>query len=74
MNAADLKPGIIVRDQAGEFHAFSAICTHLGCTVQYRPDNADIWCACHNGHYDVTGRNVSGPRSAMTSIGRQPSK
>lgn len=55
------KPGIIVRDQAGEFHAFSAICTHLGCTVQYRPSNADIWCACHNAVYDLAGNVVSGP-------------
>jgi Rieske Fe-S protein len=29
--------------------------------VQYRPDLQQIWCACHNGHYDLNGRNVSGP-------------
>jgi Rieske Fe-S protein len=29
--------------------------------VQYRPDLERIWCACHNGHYDLTGRNVEGP-------------
>ncbi|HKJ03801.1 MAG TPA: Rieske (2Fe-2S) protein, partial [Longimicrobiales bacterium] len=36
-------------------------CTHLDCTVQYRDDLHEIWCACHNGHYDLTGKNVSGP-------------
>ncbi len=37
------------------------MCTHLGCTVQYRPDLMQIWCACHNGHYNLNGVNVSGP-------------
>ncbi len=55
------KPGILIRTPAGEFRAFSAICTHLGCIVQYRPDLRHIWCACHNGHYDLYGRNIAGP-------------
>ena len=55
------KPGILVRTAAGELRAFSAVCTHLNCTVQYRPDLAEIWCACHNGHFDLKGQNVSGP-------------
>jgi cytochrome b6-f complex iron-sulfur subunit len=55
------KPGILVRTAAGELRAFSAVCTHLNCTVQYRPDLAEIWCACHNGHFDLKGHNVSGP-------------
>jgi Rieske Fe-S protein len=55
------QPGILIRTPSGEFRAFSAICTHLSCTVQYRPDLIQIWCACHNGHYDLNGRNVSGP-------------
>ena len=38
-----------------------AVCTHLGCTVQYRGDLHDVWCACHNGMYAVNGRNISGP-------------
>jgi Rieske Fe-S protein len=55
------KPAILVRTAAGELRAFSAVCTHLNCTVQYRPDLAEIWCACHNGHFDLKGQNVSGP-------------
>jgi cytochrome b6-f complex iron-sulfur subunit len=54
-------PVIVVRTAAGELRAFSATCTHLSCTVQYRSDIERIWCACHNGHYDLTGRNVEGP-------------
>ena len=55
------KPALLVRTAAGDFKAFSAVCTHLDCTVQYREDLRQIWCACHNGLYDLAGRNVSGP-------------
>lgn len=55
------QPGILVKTPAGELRAFSAVCTHLNCTVQYRDDRQDIWCACHNGVYDLNGKNISGP-------------
>jgi cytochrome b6-f complex iron-sulfur subunit len=55
------KPALLVRTAGNEFKAFSAVCTHLNCTVQYREDLRQIWCACHNGFYDLAGRNVSGP-------------
>jgi Rieske Fe-S protein len=55
------RPGLLILNNDGTYHALSATCTHLGCTVQYRPDLREIWCACHNGIYDINGRNVSGP-------------
>jgi len=55
------KPGILIRTPGGELRAFSAVCTHLDCTVQYRDDLSHIWCACHNGHFDLSGRNIAGP-------------
>jgi cytochrome b6-f complex iron-sulfur subunit len=55
------RPAILIRTARGELRAYSAICTHLNCTVQYRPDLAHIWCACHDGHYDLNGRNIQGP-------------
>jgi len=55
------RPGILVRTASGEWRAFSAVCTHLQCTVQYRQDRELIWCACHNGEFDLSGKNVSGP-------------
>jgi cytochrome b6-f complex iron-sulfur subunit len=54
-------PGILVLGADGKLRAFSAVCTHLDCTVQYRSDLERIWCACHNGMYDLNGRNISGP-------------
>jgi Rieske Fe-S protein len=55
------KPGILIRTPEGKLGAFSAICTHLDCTVQYKADTSQIWCACHNGLYDLAGNVVSGP-------------
>jgi len=57
-------PVIVVRTATGELRAFGGTCTHLACTVQYRPDLGHIWCACHDGHYDLNGRNISGPPPA----------
>jgi cytochrome b6-f complex iron-sulfur subunit len=54
-------PGLLVRTAEGEYKAFSATCTHLNCTVQFRGDLRQIWCACHNGTYDLHGKNVGGP-------------
>ncbi len=54
-------PALVVRTASGDLKAFNATCTHLACTVQYRTDLEHIWCACHNGHYDLNGKNISGP-------------
>jgi cytochrome b6-f complex iron-sulfur subunit len=49
----------------GEPRAVNAVCTHLQCTVEYRPpsgdSNGDIFCNCHNGVYDLNGNNIAGP-------------
>ena len=58
------KPVIVVRKKDGKYVALSAVCTHLDCIVQYRKDYKQIYCACHNGRYDLNGRNVSGPPPA----------
>jgi Rieske Fe-S protein len=44
-----------------DLHAFNAICTHVDCTVRFRPEEGDIFCSCHDGVYDLNGHNVSGP-------------
>ncbi|OIO39670.1 MAG: hypothetical protein AUJ71_00195 [Candidatus Omnitrophica bacterium CG1_02_49_16] len=51
---------LIIRT-ASEFKAYSAICTHLGCIVDWDVPKKEIVCPCHAGTFDVEGRNVSGP-------------
>jgi Rieske Fe-S protein len=52
---------LVFRDSRGALRALSAKCTHEGCTVQYKADQGLVWCACHNGRFDVDGRVISGP-------------
>jgi len=54
-------PVLLIRTSESEWRAFSAVCTHLNCTVQYRESSRQIWCACHNGLYNLNGQVVSGP-------------
>ncbi len=54
-------PVILVRTKNGDFNALEATCTHLDCLVQFKEDTQQILCACHNGIYDLHGKNVSGP-------------
>jgi Rieske Fe-S protein len=55
------KPGILILGSDGQLRAFSAVCTHLDCTVKYRSDLQKIHCACHGGMYDLNGQNIAGP-------------
>ena len=71
-------PDLMVLPQlsaAAAYRAFAGTCTHLACTVQYRESQNDIFCACHNGVYDIEGRNVSGPppRYRSTNSSSRPS-
>jgi len=54
-------PVIVVKAAENDFRAMSATCTHLDCIVGYQKDKSRIWCNCHGGAYDLTGRNVGGP-------------
>jgi Rieske Fe-S protein len=55
------KPVIVTNTQTG-IAAFSAVCTHLGCIVDFDTVSRQIVCPCHDGHFNAaTGVVVSGP-------------
>jgi Rieske Fe-S protein len=61
--AADGKPIIVAQPTAGKVVAFSAKCTHMGCTVA--PAGAKLQCPCHGSQFDaLTGKVVRGPAPA----------
>lgn len=64
------EPIIVVREKDDQIRAFTATCTHLGCTVSYRPQVPDFYCKCHQGRYDVNGVNVPGtrPKAPLTEL------
>lgn len=52
---------ILINTADGQVRAFSAICTHLTCTVLYEADTGTLFCPCHNGRFDLAGNVLSGP-------------
>lgn len=52
---------LVLQNAAQEILAVDAKCTHEGCTVQYLPAESAIWCACHNGRFDLNGLVLAGP-------------
>ena len=56
------RPALLLHHADDTWTALTAVCTHLGCTVQFDKDRKAIYCACHGGLYDPkTGANISGP-------------
>lgn len=49
------------RDEEGELHAVSAVCTHLGCVVQWNAAEKSWDCPCHASRFDVDGGILQGP-------------
>jgi len=62
--------GFVVND-AGTVRALSSVCTHMGCTLHFRPDWQDLRCPCHGASFDLSGRLANG-RGTWRSQGAYP--
>jgi cytochrome b6-f complex iron-sulfur subunit len=51
-------PAVLIRNDKG-FTALSLVCTHLGCTVESKPDG--FTCPCHGSRFDLWGKVTRGP-------------
>ena len=60
--AANGAPAYLFRTNSGVF-AYSAICTHQGCTVDYLKAGKKLICPCHSGSFDPfnSAKVVAGP-------------
>ncbi|MET9613313.1 Rieske (2Fe-2S) protein [Kitasatospora indigofera] len=51
----------LVQPTAGQYCAFSSVCTHSGCAVD-APKNGQMYCPCHGSKFDAaTGAVINGP-------------
>jgi Rieske Fe-S protein len=53
-------PAFVLRTPES-IRAFSLICTHLGCTVEWQADKKEFYCPCHDGRFDEFGEVLAGP-------------
>jgi Rieske Fe-S protein len=51
----------VYRGPDGKYHAFSAVCPHLGCVVQWNAAEKTWDCPCHGSRFDKLGKVVNGP-------------
>ena len=49
------------RDENGNLHAFSHVCTHLGCHVRWNEAETSFDCPCHGSRFDRYGKVIQGP-------------
>jgi Rieske Fe-S protein len=49
------------RDESGELHALSPICTHLRCVVSFDQEAREWQCPCHGSRFGIDGDVVKGP-------------
>ncbi|MFN3739761.1 MAG: ubiquinol-cytochrome c reductase iron-sulfur subunit [Thermodesulfovibrionales bacterium] len=54
-------PVIVINIPQKGYVAYSRVCTHLGCLVQFEPEKRVFICPCHGGTFDINGNVVSGP-------------
>lgn len=55
------RPAVVLQPKAGQYLALSAVCTHLGCVVQWQETQAEFLCPCHGGRFSADGKVLSGP-------------
>ncbi|MDO3380149.1 ubiquinol-cytochrome c reductase iron-sulfur subunit [Geoalkalibacter halelectricus] len=55
------RPAVIIQMRPGDFTAFSAVCTHLGCVVQWQAAEQRFLCPCHAGLFSADGAVIGGP-------------
>ena len=59
----------VVQPTAGQFAAFSSVCPHAGCQVQYARSADEFVCPCHGARFDGTGNLLEGPaRRSLDTI------
>jgi cytochrome b6-f complex iron-sulfur subunit len=54
------KPVLIIRTDS-QFIAMSAVCTHLGCLVEFNPPKRNVICPCHAASFGLDGAVTGGP-------------
>ncbi|WIA42590.1 hypothetical protein OEZ86_008566 [Tetradesmus obliquus] len=64
-----LRKVAVYKDDAGEVTRMSGLCPHLGCLLQWNPEDKEWNCPCHGSCFDKQGANICGPATIdMTQL------
>jgi cytochrome b6-f complex iron-sulfur subunit len=55
------QPAVVLQPSPGRIVAFSAVCTHLGCVIQWQANKGEFLCPCHAGRFGIDGKVLGGP-------------
>jgi cytochrome b6-f complex iron-sulfur subunit len=64
LSGKERKARVFIVSSSGTLTVLSAVCSHLGCLVNYRKESKEFVCPCHGGKYDIAGKNIEGPPPA----------
>ena len=64
LSGKERKARVFIVSSSGKLAVLSAVCSHLGCLVNYRKESKEFVCPCHGGKYNIDGRNIEGPPPA----------
>jgi cytochrome b6-f complex iron-sulfur subunit len=64
LSGKERKARVFIVSSSGKLTVLSAVCSHLGCLVNYRKESKEFVCPCHGGKYDIAGKNIEGPPPA----------
>ena len=67
-----LKKVAVYRDEEGDLKAYTAVCPHLGCVVQWNPAEKSFDCPCHGSRFTKEGKVINGP--ALSNLKRMEIK
>lgn len=51
----------VYRDESGNLHICQALCSHLGCQLEFNPDAKSWDCPCHGSRFDINGNIICAP-------------
>jgi len=57
----DFKKIAVYKEKNGNYHTFSALCTHLKCIVEWNNDEKSFDCPCHGSRFNCYGKVINGP-------------
>ena len=64
VSGKERKARVFIASSSGKLTVLSAVCSHLGCLVNYRKESKEFVCPCHGEKYDISGKNIEGPPPA----------